>query len=165
MLTGRHVRIGLPSYLRPTKRPGNKQDQCGKMRDRSAGKRESSGSRDETEYASGTPSGDREDDQGVSERELLDVLSTFNDLNRELDLLVGSEADRQDAQFMSLHAEWSRALSRATELPARTAEGWRAKAAMLLVAMSVILGEDHERSPHELLAESLARDLTACGNE
>jgi hypothetical protein len=47
-------------------------------------------------------------------------------------------------------------------LRAHTVEEQRAKAAMLLAAMRVVLGPEHRGAAlHELLAASLARDLTS----
>lgn len=63
---------------------------------------------------------------------------------------------------MDLHATWGDDLTRATALTAHSADGLRAKAAVLLAAMSVVVGPDHRNAaPHELLAASLARDLNA----
>jgi hypothetical protein len=98
---------------------------------------------------------------GSQDHELLQVYAIFKAIDAELDQLVGCDAAAPEQKFISLHNEWNKALSRATTLPARTVEGQRVKAAILLAAMTVVLGPEHRgAAPHEILAASLARDLT-----
>jgi hypothetical protein len=102
--------------------------------------------------------------QGAESRdhELLEVYAAFEVVDAELDRLVECDAAVPEQTLMSLHAEWNQVMSRASTLPARTVEGRRAKAAMLLAAMRVALGPEHRgAAPHEILAASLARDLHA----
>lgn len=90
------------------------------------------------------------------------VYSGFKLLEDKIDELVERAEDQLEHELMSLHDQWSLALSQAATLRARTVRGWQAKAHMLLSAMTVILGKKYEQAgPHELLAASLARDLTA----
>ena len=94
--------------------------------------------------------------------ELLEVYAAFKEVDAELDRLVESDAAVPEQTIMSLHEEWNQVMSRASTLLARTVEGQRAKAAMLLAAMRVALGPEHQgAAPHEILAASLARDLLA----
>jgi hypothetical protein len=70
---------------------------------------------------------------------------------------VEREADAREQEFVSLHAQWNQAIWQVSCCPARTSEGQRAKAIVLLAALRVVLESDP--SPYELLAASLARDL------
>jgi hypothetical protein len=96
------------------------------------------------------------------DHEILHVYALFKALDARLDQLVECDAWVPEQLLKSLHGEWDQALSRAATLPARTVEGQRAKAAMLLAVMGVVLGgpEHPDADPHEALAVSLARDLT-----
>ena len=83
-------------------------------------------------------------------------------VDAELDRLVESDAPVPEQTLMSLHEEWNQVMSRASTLLARTVEGQRAKAAILLAAMRVAHGPEYQgAAPHEILAASLARDLLA----
>jgi hypothetical protein len=96
------------------------------------------------------------------DHEIMRVHSIFEALDARLNWLVQCDAEVSEQIFKSLHAEWDQALSRAAALPARTVEGHRAKATMLLAAMRVVLGgpDQPDADLHETLAASLARDLT-----
>lgn len=95
------------------------------------------------------------------DHEILQVYAIFEALNEQLDRLVECDIGVPELVLRTLHGEWDQALSRATALPARTVNGQRAKATMLLAAMRVVLGTNHpDAEPHEALAASLARDLT-----
>lgn len=96
------------------------------------------------------------------DQKLLGIYSKFQVMESELDRLVEGATTEPEEQFVLLHDEWSQALSRAAKLRARTVEGWRAKAAMLLAALRVIPGNgDKVSALGELLATSLLRDLSA----
>ena len=83
-------------------------------------------------------------------------------VDAELDRLVESDAPVPEQTLMSLHEEWNQVMLRASTLLARTVEGQRAKAAILLAAMRVAHGPEYQgAAPHEILAASLARDLLA----
>jgi hypothetical protein len=109
----------------------------------------------------GSSSIDTDTDAESHDHELLQVYAIFQAIEAELDRLVECDAVVPDQKLMFLHDEWNQVLARATTLPARTGEGQRAKAAMLLAAIEVVLGVEHwGAAPHEILAASLARDLT-----
>ncbi len=91
--------------------------------------------------------------------ELLRTCSEFHQVNAELDRLVSNDLEPPEPRLRALHKSWQEACRRATSLVASTVEGRRAKAAMLVCVLDVILGQAQERELHELLAESLARDL------
>jgi hypothetical protein len=96
------------------------------------------------------------------DQDLLQIYANFKAIDVELDRLVDCDAAVPEQKLMSLHQEWTQVLSRASTLPARTIEGRRAKAAMLLAAIGVALGPEHrDAAPHEILAASIARDLTS----
>jgi hypothetical protein len=105
---------------------------------------------------------DRATEPAGEDHEILHVYALFKALDARLDQLVECDAWVPEQLVKFLHGEWDQALSRATALPARTVEGQRAKATMLLAAMRVVLGtpEHPDAAPHEALAVSLARDLT-----
>jgi hypothetical protein len=91
----------------------------------------------------------------------LQVYAIFKTIDAELDRLVEGDAELPEQTLISLHDQWNKVLSRASIYPARTVEGQRVKAAILLAAMRVVLGPEHQgAAPHEILAASLARDLT-----
>ena len=91
--------------------------------------------------------------------ELLRIWSEFQALNAELDRLTCDEADPPEPGLFELNQRWHDTCLQAIPLAARTAAGRRAKAEMLMCALDVVLGPSDDRQLHELLAESLARDL------
>lgn len=88
---------------------------------------------------------------------LLHICARFQTIDSELDRLVECDVGAPEEEFLSLHMQWTQAILQASCLPARTSEGLRAKAAMLLAALGVALGSD--LAPHELLAASVGRDV------
>ena len=99
--------------------------------------------------------------QAVPDRdaELLRTCADFRDAHDKLDRLCAFDPDQFERQLFLLNQRWSDACLTAASLAAITPEGRRAKAAMLLTVMDVVLGPDAgDRDLHELLAASLARD-------
>lgn len=81
-----------------------------------------------------TPDPERQDE------ELLLIYASFMVAHEELDRLVECDAGSEE-KFVAVHDQWVKALSRALMIPARTAEGQRAKSDMLRLAARVSSGE------------------------
>ena len=86
--------------------------------------------------------------------ELLQTYTQFCSAHAALDRLLASEEDPPDEEGLARHREWQHALNRGLSMPAVTPAGKQAKAAMLLAAISVILGTDER--------DVLPRELIAC---
>lgn len=96
--------------------------------------------------------------------ELLHACSEFQDAHDKLDRLLEADEEPDEHLILLLNGLWQNACLKAASLPAATPKGRRAKAAMLLEAMEVVLGDAPETwALHEVLAASLARDC--CGGE
>lgn len=92
--------------------------------------------------------------------ELLRACSEFRDAHAKLDRLFAFDPEQFEQQLFLLNQCWSDACLKAASLAATTPEGRRAKAAMLLTVLDVVLGPKHgDRELHEVLATSLARDF------
>lgn len=98
--------------------------------------------------------------RGRRDEELLNVCADFDSVDAELNRIIQRDIDPPEAELVALHRRWLAACRRSAALRARTLEGQRAKAAMLLSAVRVAVGPDlGSADPHELLGKSLAQDL------
>jgi hypothetical protein len=81
--------------------------------------------------------------------ELLSLCARFHAIDADLDRLVAIDDDLLvDQQIMTLHDQWSGALSRVIALPAHTIEGKLAKSTVLQTALAVALGSEPPGPAH-----------------
>jgi hypothetical protein len=95
---------------------------------------------------------------GASDRELLRTCSRFREVEAALDCVCSEDRPHGDLE-QELHREWVALCLKSVPVRATTRAGLRAKAGMLLAILAVVVPPTRERKLHELLAESLARDL------
>ena len=89
----------------------------------------------------------------LPDSELMQIYAQFCAAHAQLDRLLSREEDPSDEEGLALHRAWQDALQRGLSLAAATPAGKRAKAAMLLAAIGVVLGTDErEFLPPELIA-------------
>lgn len=90
------------------------------------------------------------------DRALLHACATYWEANAQLNDLLMGNTDPADAIGLGLHRKWTQALSRVLSLPADTAEGERARSAVLRDAVEIVLGQGAEE---DLDSDGLARLL------
>jgi hypothetical protein len=99
------------------------------------------------------------DPTDTMDEELLAIFSRFSGAEAALRDTIGGVDGEEAAASHPLHQQWIETCLQVAALPAITAKGLRAKAAMLLTVLAVLAPPTQEQDLHEILAESLARDL------
>jgi hypothetical protein len=95
----------------------------------------------------------------IPDEELLALFAGFGDVEAALSKAVSQGNCQQDNGSHALHQKWVQLCRLAASQRAVTPKGMRAKAAMLLTVLMVLAPPTQERDLHEMLAESVARDL------
>lgn len=95
----------------------------------------------------------------AEDAQLLAIEEDFRAVNQRLDHICALDNEASDPVMLELQRRWEEACSRAVDLRASTTDGLRAKARVLLAALTVLAPTFHAREPHERLAESLVQDL------
>lgn len=95
----------------------------------------------------------------VEETELLAIEEEFREIEHHLNQLCEFENRMGEPIMLDLQRKWEETCLRSANVQASTIEGLRVKASMLLTVLEVLVPETHRRELHDLLAESLARDL------
>ena len=111
-----------------------------------------------------TASPERLDSRDLSNsgHDLLQTCAKFRSVEAEISGLLEAGDDPPSDRLERLHQEWCEACSQAIQLPARTCEELRAKAAMLIDVLTVVAGNAGvEAKAHIPLAASLAHNVLA----
>jgi hypothetical protein len=96
------------------------------------------------------------------DRDLLHACAKFRSVEAEISGLLEAGDDPPRDPLERLHQEWCEACSQAIQLPARTREELRAKAAVLIEVLAVAVGYAGVGAKiHIALAASLAHDVLA----
>ncbi len=97
-----------------------------------------------------------------SDRDLLLTCTRFRAVEAEISGLLEAGDDLPSGRLEQLHQEWCEACAQAIQFRARTREELRAKAAMLIEVLTVVVGDGGSGAKvHIDLAASLARDVLA----